>query len=231
MFVLGDSSVVAITGLTNAASGQPGAAPGMLAVLKGSALAPSTALESGGVYYVGRLQSVLVTVNGVPAPVHSVAPALIAFQIPYETGIGTAVVGVSYGDYAAGYMVQVTPSAPGIYADANGNSTPTATVQAGKSLTLTMTGDGVTSPILPDGYTPATTSSLQFKPALPFTLTIGGAPAFLTSYGIVAGAQGVTTMNVTIPASAPIGVQPIVVTVGGVSSPPVNVTITAATAK
>jgi uncharacterized protein (TIGR03437 family) len=229
MFVLGDSSVITIASLTNAASGQAGAAPGMLAVLKGSALAPSTAIGSG--YSVGRLQSVLVTVNGVPAPVHSVAPAQIAFQIPYETGVGTAVVGVSYGNYAAGYMVQVTPSAPGIYADAKGNSAPTATVQAGNPLTLTMTGDGVTSPILPDGYTPATSSSMQFKPALPFTLTIGGAPAFLTSYGIVAGAQGVTTMNVAIPASTPIGVQPIVVTVGGVSSPPVNVTITAAAAK
>jgi uncharacterized protein (TIGR03437 family) len=68
---------------------------------------------------------------------------------------------------------------------------------------------------------------MAFKPALPFTLTIGGAPAFLTSYGIAAGSYGMTTMNVTIPGSTPTGVQPVVVTVGGVSSPPVNVTITA----
>jgi uncharacterized protein (TIGR03437 family) len=137
------------------------------------------------------------------------------------------VVGVSYNNSAAGYFIQVTPSAPGIYADTNGNATPVATVQAGKTLTLTMSGDGVTNPSIPDGATPATSSSLAFKPALPFTLTIGGVPAFLTSYGIATGAYGVTTMNVTIPASAPTGPQPVVVTVGGVSSPPVSVTITA----
>jgi uncharacterized protein (TIGR03437 family) len=227
MFVLGDSSVATITSVTNAASGQTVAAPGMRAVLKGTALAMSSVYYANGVYAVGRLSGVLVTVNGVPAAVQSVSPSQINFQIPYETGTGTAVVGVSYNNSAAGYLIQVTPSAPGIYADANGNATPTPTVQAGNTLTLTMTGDGVTNPSIPDGATPATSSSLAFKPALPFTLTIGGGPAFLTSYGIAAGAYGVTTMNVTIPASAPTGPQPVVVTVGGVSSPPVNVTITA----
>jgi uncharacterized protein (TIGR03437 family) len=227
MAVLGDSSVATIASVTNAASGQAVAAPGMLAVLKGTALATSSGYYLNGVYAVGRLFGVLVTVNGVPAAVQSVSPSQIKFQLPYETGTGTAVVGVSYNNSAAGYFIQVTPSAPGIYADTNGNATPVATVQAGKTLTLTMSGDGVTNPSIPDGATPATSSSLAFKPALPFTLTIGGVPAFLTSYGIATGAYGVTTMNVTIPASAPTGPQPVVVTVGGVSSPPVSVTITA----
>jgi uncharacterized protein (TIGR03437 family) len=227
MAVLGDSSVATITSVTNAASGQAVAAPGMLAIVTGSALATSSVYYVNGVYVVGRLAGVLVTVNGVPAAVQSVSPSQIKFQIPYETGTGSAVVGVSYNSSAAGYLIQVTPSAPAIYADANGNAAPTATVQAGKTLTLTMTGDGVPTPSLADGSTPAASSSLAAKPALPFTLTIGGAPAFLTSYGIAAGAYGVTTMNVTIPASTPTGPQPVVVTVGGVSSPPVNLTITA----
>jgi uncharacterized protein (TIGR03437 family) len=38
----------------------------------------------------------------------------------------------------------------------------------------------------------------------------------------------VTQVNFTIPADAQTGVQPVVVTVGGVSSAPVNVTVTAA---
>jgi uncharacterized protein (TIGR03437 family) len=226
MFVLGDSSKTTITSVTNAASGQSVAAPGMLAVLKGTALATSSAYYGNGVYVVTRLLGVLVTVNGVPAAVQSVSPSQINFQIPYETGTGTAVVGVSYNNSAAGYLIQVTPSAPAIYA-VNGNVSPTATVQAGSTLTLTMTGDGVPTPSLPDGATPAASSSLAFKTALAFTLTIGGAPAFLTSYGIAAGSYGVTTMNVAIPPSAPTGPQPVVATVGGVSSPPVNVTITA----
>jgi uncharacterized protein (TIGR03437 family) len=178
-------------------------------------------------FVVGQLEGVLVTVNGVPAAVSSVSPSNIVFQIPYETGTGTAVVGVSYSNSAAGYLIQVTPSAPGIYADSSGNVKPMATVQAGNSLILTMTGDGLTNPTIPDGYAPSASGSMAFKPALPFTLTIGGVPAFLTNYGIAAGAYGVTTLDVTIPASTPAGPQPVVVTVGGVSSPPVNLTITA----
>lgn len=229
MLVPGDSSAATITNVTNQASGQAVAAPGMVAVLTGTALAPSstTYTYGGGMFVVGQLEGVLVTVNGVPAAVSSVSPSNIVFQIPYETGTGTAVVGVSYSNSAAGYLIQVTPSAPGIYADSSGNVKPMATVQAGNSLILTMTGDGLTNPTIPDGYAPSASGSMAFKPALPFTLTIGGVPAFLTNYGIAAGAYGVTTLDVTIPASTPAGPQPVVVTVGGVSSPPVNLTITA----
>jgi uncharacterized protein (TIGR03437 family) len=226
MLIVGGSSSIQITGVTNAASGQNVAAPGMLALLDGSGLATKQVRYSTGTFYgVGALGGVLVTVNGIPAPVHSVSPTEIAFQIPYEIGTGPAVVGVSHDGIAAGYMIQVAPAAPAIYADANGNAALNATVQAGKTATFTMTGDGVTNPILPDGYYPST-SSLTYKTALPFTLTIGGSPAFLTSYGIAQNVQGVTTLNVTIPVSAPTGVQPVVVTVNGVASPTVNITIT-----
>jgi uncharacterized protein (TIGR03437 family) len=226
MLVAGASSAIQITGVTNAASGQSVAAPGMLALIDGSGLAAQSVRYSTGTFYgVGALGNVLVTVNGIPAPVHSVSPAEIAFQIPYEIGTGPAVVGVSHDEVAAGYLIQVTPSAPGLYADANGNASLNATAQAGKTASFTMTGDGVTNPVLPDGFYP-TTSGLVYKTALPFTLTIGGSPAFLMSYGIAQNVQGITTLNVTIPVSAPTGVQPVVVTVNGVASPPVNVTIT-----
>lgn len=226
VFVLGDSSTISITGFSNAASGQSGAAPGMLAVLTGTGLSTSSFAYTSGYYGVGPLGGVLVTVNGVPAPVHSVAPTRIAFQVPYETGTGDAVVGVSHNNAAIGYPIQVTPSAPGIFADSSGNASPVATVQAGKNIAITMTGDGLTSPVLPDGYYPSPAGNLVFKPALPFTLTVGGSPAFLNSYGIAAGAQGVTTLNVAIPPSTPAGAQPVVVTVGGVASPPVNINVT-----
>ena len=227
MFVVGDSPSISITGITNAASGQSVAAPGMLAVLTGSGLATQSARYSANsAYGVGQLGNVLVTVNGLPAPVHSVSPTQIAFQIPYEIGNGPAVVGVSHDNAAAGYLIQVRPAAPGIFVDSNGNVIPSSTVQAGSTIAITMTGDGITSPVLPDGYAPST-SSLTYKTALPFTVTIGGQPAFLTSYGIAQAMQGVTTLNVIIPANAPTGQQPVVVTVNGVASPGANVTITA----
>jgi len=231
MFVAGDSSAMSVVSVTNAASGQAGAAPGMQAVMKLSGTPLTTASSvsyTAGAYVVGRLAGVLVTVNGVPAAMHSITPSTVTFQIPYETSVGPAVVGVSYNNAAAGTLIQVTPAAPGIFADSSGNATPSSSVQAGKTVALTMTGDGVTNPTIADGATPSTASSLLYKPALPFTLTIGGAPAFLTSYGIAAGSYGVTTLNVTIPASMPAGAQPVVVTVGGVASPAVNLTVTAA---
>jgi uncharacterized protein (TIGR03437 family) len=136
---------------------------------------------------------------------------------------GTAVVGISYGSKVGAFAFQVSPSAPGLFADATGSA---GTVQAGKTIALAMTGDGVTSPALPDGAYP--TTNYQFKPALPFTLTIGDAPAFLTSYGIAAQTYSTTTLNVSIPASTSPGVLPVVATVNGVSSPPVNITVTPA---
>jgi len=43
--------------------------------------------------------------------------------------------------------------------------------------------------------------------------------------GPESGQVGVTQVKFTLPASVPAGVEPVVVTVGGVSSPPVNVTV------
>ena len=212
---------VTITSLTNSASGGTVAAPGMLAVLQGTNLA-SSSVNFG--FYAFSPSFLSITVNGVPAAFLSASSTQIRFQIPYEISPGTAVVGVSYKGNVGGYNFQVAPSAPGIFVNAAGSA---GTVQAGKSIALTMTGDGVMSPTIGDGSTPSTLSSLAFKTALPFTLTIGGTPAFLNSYGIVSGAYN-TTLNVLIPVSTPAGVQPVVVTVNGVPSPPVNLTITAA---
>ena len=223
-FVNGDSTGVTIGSLTNAASGQSVAAPGMLAVLQGANLyrgGINVSNAFGPVYSYASNAAVPIgiTVNGVPAALTNVTPSQIKFQIPYEIGAGTAVVGVGYSGKVGAFVFQVSPSAPGIYADATGS---VGTVQAGKSISLTMTGGGVTNPALGDAT--AGTSSLVYKTALPITLTIGGVPASITSYGIAADSYS-TTLNVAIPASASVGIQPVVVTVGGVSSPPVNITI------
>ena len=230
MWVYGDSSKMTISGLVNAASGQSVAAPNMTATIRGTGLA-STSLRSGSASFTYSTSAgpsgFGMTVNGVAAAFKSISPTQIDFQIPVETGVGPAVVGINNNGSIGGFLFEVSPAAPGIFADANGNVAPTATVQAGKALTLTMTGDGVLTPSLPDGFTAAANSSLFWKPALPFTVTIGGTPVFLTSYGLVAGAVAVTTVNVVVPASVPAGPQPVVVTVAGVASPPVNVNVTA----
>jgi uncharacterized protein (TIGR03437 family) len=226
MFVYGDSSTMTLTGLTNAASGQSAAAPGMTATLLGTGLAGSTFRAATGASF--SQNGVSLTVNGIPAAFKLLSPTQIDFQIPYETGLGPAVVGVNNSGKIAGFLFNVTPSAPGIYADANANVTPISTIQAGKNLTITMTGDGATNSTIPDGVAPTASTNLVAKPALPFTLTIGGLPVFVTTYGIAANAVGITTVNLTVPTSIPAGTQPVVVTVNGVSSPPVNLRVLAA---
>ena len=214
MFVNGDSTGISIAGLVNAASGQSVAAPGMMATVTGSGLA----ISGSPTTFFGFLSGApaAITINGVPAAFSKATDTQVQVQIPYETSTGPAVMGITNGGHTAGYLFNVAPSAPGLFQ-------PSGPVQAGKTLTLTMTGDGVTTPALSDGATPLL--SFLNKPALPFTLTLGGQPAFLSSYGIASGAYSVTTLSVLIPAGSPAGPQQAVVTVNGVSSPPVTVTI------
>ena len=44
--------------------------------------------------------------------------------------------------------------------------------------------------------------------------------------GVIPGSVGVTQINYVVPANAPLGTQPVVVTIGGVASPPANLTVT-----
>jgi len=64
------------------------------------------------------------------------------------------------------------------------------------------------------------------QPLLAVGVTVGGLPAPIAFAGIPPGLAGVTQINFVVPGSAPLGVQPVVVTVGGVASPPASLTIT-----
>ena len=92
-----------------------------------------------------------------------------------------------------------------------------------RSSTMYITGDGDVTPTLPTGATPA---SRFPKPRLPLSVTVGGVSAELPFYGITPGLVGVTQINFTVPADAPVGPQAVVVTVGGAASPPVTLNVT-----
>jgi uncharacterized protein (TIGR03437 family) len=57
---------------------------------------------------------------------------------------------------------------------------------------------------------------------------VGGLPAFVLYAGIAPGLIGEAQINFIVPANVPPGPQPVMVTVGGVSSPPVTLTVQAA---
>ena len=56
-------------------------------------------------------------------------------------------------------------------------------------------------------------------------VTIGGVPAQVEFSGLAPLAVGIYQLNVAVPAGAPAGQQPVVVTIGGASSPAVTLPI------
>jgi uncharacterized protein (TIGR03437 family) len=200
----------------------------MLLSIFGTQLANSTK-QASATPLPFSLDGVSVKVNGLDAPILYISPGQVNIQVPYEAGAGPAVIGVNNNGQIAGFQFQIAPAAPGILADAKNNLVPTSTVSAGGITTLYLTGDGDNTPALTTGFAPSVGTSLANLPKsrLPVSVTVAGVPAFVQFYGIPVGLVGVSQLNFTVPASVPPGVQPVVVTVGGVSSPPVNVTVLA----
>jgi uncharacterized protein (TIGR03437 family) len=60
---------------------------------------------------------------------------------------------------------------------------------------------------------------------LPLSVTVGGIPAIVQFEGLAPSTVGTAQVNFYVPASLASGPQPVVVTVGGAASPPVNVTV------
>ena len=218
-----------IGGLANGASFQTAYAPGMVLSVFGSQLTPAAqpAQPAGAVPLLTYMDGFSATINAVPAPLYYVSPSQVNLQIPYETTPGTAVLVVNNGQTTASYSFQVASSAPGIFADQNGALVPFPSGHRGDTLILFITGEGLVTPALSTGASPSPSTSVANLPApkLPASMTIGGAPATIEFIGIPSGLVGVTQINFQIPQTVPTGVQPVVVTIGGLSSPPVSLTV------
>jgi uncharacterized protein (TIGR03437 family) len=228
IFLVGATTGIAINGLGNGASFQQAYAPGMILSVFGSQLAPGTQVANSLPLPVSAAGT-SATVNGVPAPFYYASPSQLNIQIPYETGIGPAVVGVNNNGQVASYVFTVAASAPGIFTDPNHPSAlvPYSSGNRGDTLLIFITGEGQVSPALPTGASPfvVTPLSLLPQPTLPVAVTVGGVPAQIAFAGIPPGLAGVTQINFVIPNNAPLGVQPAVVTVGGIASPSATITV------
>jgi uncharacterized protein (TIGR03437 family) len=155
--------------------------------------------------------------NGLPAPLLMISPDQINVQIPYETPAGSALVVVNNNGAVASYSFQVTAAAPGIFH--NSGTVAAGTAARGGGVTLYVTGAGETTTMLDTGAAPPedTPAGQLPKPLLPVQVTVGGVPAEVTFAGNSSMA-GITQFVITVPPNAPTGAQPVVVTVGGVSS-------------
>jgi uncharacterized protein (TIGR03437 family) len=228
-FVIGASSFVSIGGIANAASYETSGAPGMLMYVSGSGLAPSSQLQiASSVPLPYSIGGVSATVNGIPAPIYYVLNSQIVIQVPYETPAGTALLAVNENGRVATYFFNVYPSIPGIFVDSNNQLVPTGTAKRGASLAFFMTGEGDVTGGLATGAAPSTTIPVSQLPAPrgQFSLTVGGIAVTPLFVGIPYGLVGVTQVNFTVPATAPTGLQNVVVNVGGNKSVAAKINIT-----
>jgi uncharacterized protein (TIGR03437 family) len=219
MFVVGANQTgMAITRIANPGSDKPAASPGMLLNVYGTQLANSsqTSKSSPAAY---SLAGVSATVNGVACPMLAVAPDQVTIQIPFEVGAGPAVLGINRNGEIAGFQFQLAPSSPGIFPDSK------LSAAQGGYATIYVAGVGEVSPAIKSAYTTSANSSVVPKPVLPLSVTVGGIPAFVQYAAISPGLIGVAQVNFLVPANVPTGPQPVVVTVNGVASPPVNLAV------
>jgi uncharacterized protein (TIGR03437 family) len=106
-------------------------------------------------------------------------------------------------------------AAPGIFADTNSAVVPVSTAKRGQFLTVYMTGAGAVSPSVSTGATPGSSTPVPVGDVL---VTVGGVPATASYVGVPSWSVGVVQINFTVPSNAPVGSQPVVVSIGGVAS-------------
>jgi uncharacterized protein (TIGR03437 family) len=64
-------------------------------------------------------------------------------------------------------------------------------------------------------------------PCLPLSITVGGAAALIQFDGQAPGKFGTTQVNFIVPPETPVGDTVVIVTVGGVASPPAHINVAA----
>jgi uncharacterized protein (TIGR03437 family) len=233
----GPQAQLAVGGATNAASYAQTYAPGMIMAVFGTGL--GTLSQAAGTIplptMMGGVEAFMCPVNcntattGWAVPLYYVGPNQVNIQIPYEA---SGPVDLSLGNpyQLTDYFFSVSPIAPGIFTFLDGSkaTNPNRTAKAGQATFLYITGEGQVTPSLADGTSPSADTPLAQlpKPTEAVTVTVGGiASPQITFVGIPSGLVGVTQINFVVPSNVPSGLQPVVVTVGTVSTPAAYITI------
>ncbi len=235
--VVGAAATPVLTMAINAASGVPGpVAPGEIVSIFGTNLGPATGV-------VGTIASNLLSteVAGVqvmfdnnPASLLYVSATQINAIVPFAlNGVFQTKMTVSvYGTVSSPLDLTVAPTSPALFTSAqtgtgqgailNTNSSvnsATNPAAAGSIVVLYATGGGETSPPGVTGnITPANGTGL--KNVLGVTVTVGGVAGTVEYAGTAPGfVEGALQINVQLPDGLTAGAQPVLVSIGGVSSP------------
>jgi len=229
--------IVSANGIVNSASlDSPVIAPGEVVSLLGFDLGPKTGESIGatGGFQKTTGAGVSATFDGTPAPLFYVSSGHISLQAPWELeGKTLATLLVTYdGKTAPPRAVQVQPYDPGIFMingrmailDATGKQiTPAHPASAGSALSIHATGLGTVNPAIKTGE--LTPRGTLFKTVAAPAVSVGGIEANITFAGLVPGAPGVYQVNFTLPHGLAAGDQPLVLTIGSSSTPPLPLSV------
>jgi uncharacterized protein (TIGR03437 family) len=225
LFMLGGASGSSIQTVANPVTYASPVSPGMVVAVFGTNLANVEGTATG-IPAAYSLNGVSAAVNGIAAPILYASPTQVNLQIPYEAGAGTAVLGIDNNGQVAATQFSISAAAPGVFADDTGSLLPSATVSRGANATLYLVGAGeVANQIATDFVPSSATLANSYRPLLPLSITVGGSPVIVQAANLTLTELGLMQVTFTVPSNATTGPQPLVVTVNGVSSPPVNVTV------
>lgn len=230
------------SGAANAASGQAGApvAPGSYISLFGNGLSDFTDFAQTARLPLAIDQAFVsfdVPSAGISVPGHLtyVSPSQLNVQVPWELqGQGSAQVKVTI-DYSNGNLISVPISnyAPAFFHGSDGtaaaldqqNAVVTSSNPAHRGQIVQLFANGL-GPVTnqPASGEPAPSSPTANTTATP-TVMIGGQPAAVVFSGLAPGFAGLYQVNATVPAGLSPGTQQVTVSIGGTTSPAVNLPV------
>lgn len=202
-------------GLINAASGEARLSAGTIAVLQGERLSfESDEVGSEGVrrgYLPLRLAGVQVSIGNLPAPLFSVSPEAIRFQIPHELTSGEHTIQVVRQGYAgpevtvlllddAPALFQADPQTPEALHEDDTPVSIESPARPGGIVNLLATGLGQARTRLESGRVATRRSSLRRRSDLLVTLNGAPLPADAILYaGVCPGFVGLYQIQLRLP--------------------------------
>ncbi len=239
--VIGETSPIqvdapTITGIVDAASYTPKIAPGELASIFGTFLTDGSLQGASAIPLPQKLVDATVTVNGLAVPLLYASPSQINFQVPYEAPLGTAqVIVTTQRGSSNSFPMPLQSTAPSVFQyngthavdensdySLNQDSNPAA---PGSYIITFATGGGAVSNQPADGAAGPAAPPFAELPPNTYSATVNGENAPVLFAGLAPGFVGLLQLNITVPSDLAAGDYPLVITVGGVASPPTQVSI------
>lgn len=230
-----------------------GIAPGMIFTLKGSGIGPPSPEtwylnDNGDV--ASDLYGLQVLVNGYAAPLLYIGPAnpfayggptqinaIAPYEIANSVGQTATIQVINNGVKGNIYNEKIVATSPGIFSLGNGQAAafnadgtingPGNGAVKGSVIALFASGEGQLTPAGVDGSIFGPPYSPVPHPLAPVSVTFAGIPATNITYAgtVPTSFEGFFQVNVQVPPNVPSGTIPVVLTVGGTSSVPMNIVV------